>query len=304
MLYCHNRYDFYICGKKLGSKLRNLKNISIIFSSSRATKEVLNKTFEVIDQSGSNICACLPVNKLATKLAKEKISKSDLILVIGGDGTMIGSIRELNELNIPFLGINLGRVGFLTDINPNNIVSLEKILKGQFIKEKRPIFQASTTSKKKEIFINEVVIHSGSVAKMIDLEISAGRESIYQLKADGIIVSSPTGSTAYSYSGGGPVVSPKVNALTLLPMFSHSSSSHSLLMPENKNIEVKIKNTENLSAEIVLDAKKIIKYTRKGISISKTKKYFYLYHPKDYNYFEACRTKLGWAFPIENIKND
>ena len=123
MLYCDNRYDFYIFGKKLGSKLRNLKDISIIFSSTRATNEVLNKTFEVIHQSGSNICASFPVNKIATKQAKEKISKSDLILVIGGDGTMIGSIRELNELNIPFIDIH--KEVFENEQNPLKLFSFE-----------------------------------------------------------------------------------------------------------------------------------------------------------------------------------
>ncbi len=139
---------------------------------------------------------------------------------------------------------------------------------------------------------------------MLELELSIQDQVIYNIRADGLIISTSTGSTAYSYSGGGPIVSPKLDALSLLPMFSHSSSSHSLLLSSKEEIQVKILSKNLSSIQLFVDGKKNIKYKKDGLKVSNTKKTFKLYHPKDYNYFEACRTKLGWAVSIENLKKD
>ena len=217
---------------------------------------------------------------------------------------MIGSIRHLHSLKVPFLGINSGTVGFLTDLSLSKIDKLKDILSGSYLMENRPIYETYTNNRKKEIFLNEVVIHSGSVTKMIDLELSLKDQVIYNLKADGLIISSSTGSTAYSYSGGGPIISPKLEAISLLPMFSHSSSSHSLLLSNKDEVTVKIKNKNLSSIQIFVDGKKNLQYANNGLKVINTKKTFKLYHPKDYNYFEACRSKLGWALPIETLNND
>ena len=283
--------------------MKKIKKIAIVFSGTRKTDKVLSEAKEIILRANSELVCSVNVNKIRAA-DKNKISKADLILVFGGDGTMIGSVRSLYSLNIPFLGVNSGTVGFLTDLSISKITSLTDILKGQYIKENRSIFEASTSSNRKEIFLNEVVIHSGSVTKMIEFELSIKNQVIYNLKADGIIISSSTGSTAYSYSGGGPIISPKLDALSLLPMFSHSSSSHSLLLSNKEEVTVKIKNKNTDSIQIFMDGKKNLRYSKKGLKITSTKKTFKLYHPKDYNYFEACRTKLGWALPIEKYKDD
>ena len=283
--------------------MKKIKKIAIVFSGTRKTDKVLSEAKEIILRANSELVCSVNVNKIRAA-DKNKISKADLILVFGGDGTMIGSVRSLYSLNIPFLGVNSGTVGFLTDLSISKITSLTDILKGQYIKENRSIFEASTSSNRKEIFWNEVVIHSGSVTKMIEFELSIKNKVIYNLKADGIIISSSTGSTAYSYSGGGPIISPKLDALSLLPMFSHSSSSHSLLLSNKEEVTVKIKNKKTDSIQIFMDGKKNLRYSKKGLKITSTKKTFKLYHPKDYNYFEACRTKLGWALPIEKYKDD
>ena len=283
--------------------MKKITKIAVIYSATRKTDEALFRVNEIIESSNSEVILSTNVKKLNTETIK-KASKAELILVLGGDGTMIGSIRNLHSLNVPFLGINSGTVGFLTDLSLNKIAKLKDILQGYYLKESRPVFEAYSSIKKKEIFLNEVVIHSGSVTKMLDLEISLKDQVIYNLKADGLIISSSTGSTAYSYSGGGPIISPKLNAISLLPMFSHSSSSHSLLLSDNEEVTVKIKNKNLNSTQIFVDGKKNLKYTNKGLKVSNTKKTFKLYHPKDYNYFEACRTKLGWAVSIEHLKQD
>ena len=283
--------------------MKKINNISIIYSGTRKTDKILASVEKIIESVGCNIICSLNVNSLNER-NKKKISKSNLILVLGGDGTMIASIRSLHIFDIPFLGINLGTVGFLTDLSIGKISKLGEILKGQYLQEKRPVFETFSDKENKEIFLNEVVIHSGSVTKMLELELSIGNQVIYNLRADGLIVSSSTGSTAYSYSGGGPIISPKLDALSLLPMFSHSSSSHSLLLSCKEEIKVKINNENFSRIQLFVDGKKNLKYKKDGLKVLSTKKTFKLYHPKDYNYFEACRTKLGWAVSIENLKQD
>ena len=281
--------------------MKKINKISVILSGSRKTDEILSSVEKTIENSGASLVSSTNINSISGTSIK-KISESDLILVLGGDGTMIGSIRSLNDLNIPFLGINLGNVGFLTDLQLSKISNLSDIIKGKYLQEKRSIYETFSVEGKKEIFVNEVVIHSGSVTKMLELELSIQNQVIYNLRADGLIVSSSTGSTAYSYSGGGPIISPKLDALSLLPMFSHSSSSHSLLLSGKEEVKIKIKNKDLSSIQVFVDGKKNLKYKRNGLKVLNTKKTFKLYHPKDYNYFEACRTKLGWAVSIENLK--
>jgi len=283
--------------------MKIINKIAIVYSATRKTDKALAQVNEIIDASNSTVIFSSNIKKLHSKDFK-KISNADLILVLGGDGTMIGSMRNLHSLNVPFLGVNSGTVGFLTDISLKKVEKLKDILKGKYMRETRPIFEVFTDQRKKEIFLNEVVIHSGSVTKMLDLELSLKNQVIYNLKADGLIISSSTGSTAYSYSGGGPIISPKLDAISLLPMFSHSSSSHSLLLSNKEIVSVKIKNKNLKSIQIFVDGKKNLNYTDDGLKVINTKKTFKLYHPKDYNYFEACRTKLGWALPIGSFNNE
>ena len=283
--------------------MKKINQIAIVYSSTKKTDKALERVTEIIETSNCEILLSSNIKKLNLGSSK-KASKADLILVLGGDGTMIGSIRHLHSLKVPFLGINSGTVGFLTDLSLSKIDKLKDILSGSYLMENRPIYETYTNNRKKEIFLNEVVIHSGSVTKMIDLELSLKDQVIYNLKADGLIISSSTGSTAYSYSGGGPIISPKLEAISLLPMFSHSSSSHSLLLSNKDEVTVKIKNKNLSSIQIFVDGKKNLQYTNNGLKVINTKKTFKLYHPKDYNYFEACRSKLGWALPIETLNND
>ena len=201
--------------------MKKITKIAVIYSATRKTDEALFRVNEIIESSNSEVILSTNIKKLNTETIK-KASKAELILVLGGDGTMIGSIRNLHSLNVPFLGINSGTVGFLTDLSLSKIEKLKDILQGYYLKESRPVFEAYSSIKKKEIFLNEVVIHSGSVTKMLDLEISLKDQVIYNLKADGLIISSSTGSTAYSYSGGGPIISPKLNAISLLTMLYNS----------------------------------------------------------------------------------
>ena len=278
--------------------MNKIKKVGIIYSTSRKTDSVMSIAKDIMAKNGIKIAGSHSIKNLNTK-SLSLLKNSDLILVLGGDGTMIGAIRKLHQLNTPFIGINTGRVGFLTDLSEENISSFEEVLNGNYFIEERSIFEAGFSDKNKDIFINEVVLHSGSVAKMFEIELSSNRQKIYKLRADGVIISSPTGSTAYSFSGGGPIISPKVDALLVMPMFSHSSSSNSLALPLNDRLDIKILDKKsNDRRNIVLDGKSSLRNTSKSLKVINTSKSFYLLHPNDYNYFHACRTKLGWASPI------
>ena len=149
--------------------MKQISKIAVVYSATRKTDKALASVEEIIELSDSDIIFSSNINKLNSQFLK-KASKADLILVLGGDGTMIGSIRNLFNLNVPFLGINSGTVGFLTDLSLSKIEKLKEILKGSYLKESRPIFEAYSSLKKKEIFLNEVVIHSGSVTKCLILK--------------------------------------------------------------------------------------------------------------------------------------
>ena len=154
----------------------------------------------------------------------------------------------------------------------------------------------------KESFIalNEIVIHSGSIAQMIEFEIFINDSFVYRQKADGIIINTPTGPTAYSLSGGGPIVHPEVEAITLLPMFPQSLSSSSLIVKASSNIRVVLTQT-GLTCQVSFDSQDKINFKgRKEITISRSSSSLTLIHPLDHDFYGGCRNKLGWSMNIVN----
>ena len=227
---------------------------------------------------------------------KQIISKADLLICIGGDGTMLGSAREFGFYGLPMLGINLGNVGFLTDVALETLTSsISEVMKGKFLKDKRSFLEASISKKKSYIALNEVVIHSGALAQLIEYELFVNDTFVYRQRADGIIVSSPTGSTAYSLSGGGPILHPEVKAITLLPMFPHSLSSSPLLVSDVSKIQIKIIDGAG-RPKLSLDSHDSL-VLKKGdeIIINKAKAELTLLHPLNHDFYSACRNKLGWS---------
>ena len=234
-------------------------------------------------------------------LAKEVDKNSQLILVIGGDGTIISTIRKLLALEIPFLGINIGKLGFLTDINSDSITEeLPKIFNGEYVGEKRPLLEVSLSTNDKKIAVNEVVFHSGKVAQMMSFSIYLGNKLVSNHKSDGVIISSATGSTGYCFSGGGPIIHPTLPVFAIMPMFSQSASSNPMIVPSDDELTIKLAGKNN--ASIVIDG-----YTDDEIEeslriiISQQDLSYELIHPLNYDYFEACRTKLSWGNPLVNI---
>ena len=228
------------------------------------------------------------------------INKTDLIISIGGDGTLLGCARRYGFFGIPVLGINLGNLGFLADIPPEAISnSLLEVINGNYIKDSRFFLEANLTHKnKKFIALNEIVIHSGAIAQLIDYEVYIDSLFAYRQRADGLIINTPTGSTAYSLSGGGPIVHPGLDAITLLPMFPHSLNTSPLVI----NSEIKIVLKKNKSrAMLSLDSHdSLMLKAEDSLIIKKARSELTLIHPLGHDFFSSCRNKLGWSSSITN----
>ncbi len=241
------------------------------------------------------------------KLEKRKITSdaniiknSDLIIAIGGDGTLLSASRLYGYKGIPVLGINLGTIGFLTDIAPKDLTaSLMDILQGKFIKDKRFFLEAKINGKtiSNSIALNEIVIHSDSIAQLMEYDLFIDQKFVYRQRADGLILSTPTGSTAYSLSGNGPIVHPDVKAITLLPMFPHSLNSRPMLVSENSKIQIKIQKSKKCCMSFDSHNKFKLQLNDK-IQINKASKELCLIHPKNHDFFEASREKLGWSLGV------
>ncbi len=231
-------------------------------------------------------------------------NNADLVIAIGGDGTLLSSARKFGCRGIPILGVNLGTLGFLTDVPPEELTfSIQKILQGKFDKEER-FFLESRLNKEKEknLALNEIVIHSRKVAQLIEYELFIDGEFVYRQRADGIIVSTPTGSTAYSLSANGPIIHPSVKAICLLPMFPHSLNSRPLIVDESAKIEIKICKKGNSSLSLDSHQTSALKYGD-VISISKADSKLSLIHPLEHDFYSSCRNKLGWSLGIPNKKH-
>ena len=277
-----------------------IKNIVIIHSVKRKYESALQTCLKTCENSSVEV---VNISSIDSKSIEKKISNSDidLVLVIGGDGTIISAIRTLLNFKIPFLGINIGKLGFLTDIDLESIEQeLPKIFSGKFVSEQRPLLEVTLSNKDKKMAVNEVVFHSGKVAEMMSFSIYLGDKLISNHKSDGVIVSSATGSTGYCFSGGGPIIHPTLSVFAIMPMFSQSSASNPLVIPSQEELTIKMANKNN--ASIVIDG-----YTDEEIKenieikISQKDLSYKLIHPLNYDYFEACRTKLSWGNPLVNI---
>ena len=230
---------------------------------------------------------------------KDLVEKVDLIIVFGGDGTLLNSARQYLDSQIPILGVNMGNVGFLTDISVDNFDNtIKDILSGNYKIEERNLVSAKFDDN--HLYgLNEVVIHSGAYAQLMRYRLSVNEKIVYEQRSDGLIVATPTGSTAYSLSAGGPIIHPSLDVWTILPMLPQSLSSRPFIISSDENVEMELFEGPNDSAKICVDGQDDIdvSYGVK-ISISKMKKTLKLVHPEDNDFFEACREKLGWSLNI------
>ena len=220
------------------------------------------------------------------------------MIAIGGDGTILNCSRKFGSKGLPILGINLGNLGFLADIDPKDITScLLGVMEGKFEKDKRFFLEGGIDGNKSSFLaLNEIVVHSGKIAQLIEFSVFIDESFVYRQKADGLIISSPTGSTAYSLSGGGPIVHPDVNTILLISMLPHNLSTRPLLVAAACKIRIEL---ENQKAILSFDSHENLSLKgNSSVSIYKAKSSLTLIHPQGQDFFASCRNKLGWSNSI------
>lgn len=225
----------------------------------------------------------------------------DLVIVVGGDGSMLKAAGSLARQNLPVVGINRGRLGFLTDILPEEIEDgLAQVLDGRYKEESRFLLSVCLEHQegRQELgcALNDVVLHPGIAAQMIEFSLHIDGEFVYQQASDGLIIATPTGSTAYSMSAGGPIMHPKLDAIVLVPMYPHSLSSRPVVIDGKSEVSVVVGDRHHTMPQISCDGQ--VEYTAEPgdrIIVHKMSEKLRLLHPVDYNYYETCRSKLGWS---------
>jgi NAD+ kinase len=257
-----------------------------------------DKGYSVIVEQ--KIAKDLNIKSLTTASLDEIGQQADLAVVIGGDGNMLGAARVLSGYDINVIGVNRGSLGFLTDLNPDNAQQqLSEVLSGKYYGEKRFLLEATVYRNGQPLHsgkaINEVVLHPGKVAHMIDFEVYIDERFAFSQRSDGLIISTPTGSTAYSLSAGGPILMPALDAITLVPMFPHTLTSRPLVINSNSLIDLRF-SIYRSQLELSCDSQ-IALPVKKGdeVQIKRSDACLNLIHPIDYNYFNTLSTKLGWS---------
>ena len=225
----------------------------------------------------------------------------DLAIVVGGDGTLLKAGRLLSDKNIPVIGINLGRLGFLVDISPDEITEqLSQMLNGEYTIETRALLHAEAfrgeQSLGEAIALNDVVVHVRNDIRMIEFTTHIDDHFVNTQRADGIVVATPTGSTAYSLSGGGPILHPSLDAVVLVPICPHTLSNRPVVVSNQSQINISLCESRDVNARLSFDGQSNIELQAGDRVVIRHKAHqLQLMHPKNYDYFHILRNKLGWG---------
>ncbi len=285
-----------VVGRSQQSGLREVLQQLVALLEVRGLEVVLeDRLREVLPEHGQ---------RLATR--DEIGQETDLIIVVGGDGSLLSAARTLAKYETPVLGVNRGRLGFLTDITPDEMArEIPPVLEGNFERESRFLLDADVRRDGVVVgradALNDVVVNSGTSAQMIEFELYINDTFVYRQRADGLIVSTPTGSTAYSLSGGGPIMHPTLDAMLLVPMFPHALSSRPIVVDGDSQIRVDILERNRIHPPVTCDGQ-VNMTARPGDSvyISKKPHRLTLLHPVGHSFYASCRDKLHWGDALVN----
>ncbi len=248
-----------------------------------------------------NTARHLPSSDYEVADLKELGERCDLAITVGGDGTLLNAARNLIESNVPLLGINLGRLGFLVDISPDEMAErINEILNGKYEEEQRMLLTTvidhhEGPASQSDAF-NDVVVHKWEVARMIETETYINGRFLNSMRSDGLIISTPTGSTAYALSAGGPILEPDMDAMIIVPICPHTMSYRPIVVDGDSEIEILVKEYPHSHAQVTCDGQinlGVISGDR--IRISKKNKFVRLIHPCKHNHYEILRRKLHWG---------
>ena len=222
----------------------------------------------------------------------------DLAIVLGGDGTMLNIVRTLSPCNIPMVGVNQGRLGFLTDLTLDNMQdSITAMLEGKFVTEQRLLLSARILRDDVEVFsgsaFNEVVVHRNNISSMIEFEVRIDGEYLYNQRADGLIVATPTGSTAYAMSAGGPILHPSLDILELVPICPHTLSNRPIVVKSTSVLEILMHRTGDIRVRFDSHTSYDMQLHDK-IIVTRHPEVACLLHPAGHSYYHTLREKLLW----------
>ncbi len=240
----------------------------------------------------------LPVLRVAEETLCDN---ADLAIAIGGDGTMLYASRLAREKGTPILGVNRGRLGFLADITPDEMItSVEHILSGNYIRDSRLLLKARLISEAgdelSEYGLNDVVVQRRGAGGMVDFSTRVAGQYVNTHSGDGIIVATPTGSTAYALSCGGPIIEPQLDAIALVPICPHTLTDRPIVIPAHQDIEIVLLRRDNTRAEVTIDGGHLGSL-RPGdtLCVSAAKQRITLLHPPGHDFYGILRSKLFWG---------
>lgn len=243
-----------------------------------------------------------PAELPAEPIEERDISDAaDLVIAVGGDGTMLHAASLVYGTEVPLLGVNRGRLGFLADITPDEMLdSVGQVLAGHFSRESRMVLDATLRradgSEVTATGLNDVVVQRQGTGRMLDIRWTISERFVNTHSGDGIIVATPTGSTAYALSCGGPIIQPGMNSVVIVPICPHTLSDRPLVVPSEKAIEVRLLARIDTRAEVMIDGHSLGELAPEDrLSITRAAARIHLLHPPGYDFYEILRSKLHWG---------
>ncbi|MCA1805361.1 MAG: NAD(+) kinase, partial [Xanthomonadaceae bacterium] len=232
---------------------------------------------------------------------EELAARCDLAIAVGGDGTLLNAARSLADAGVPLLGINRGRLGFLADILPADMTSsLDRVLAGHYQEEERTLLHAEVLRNGECLHqsdaLNDVVIHKYDIARMIELETHIDGRFLNTQRSDGLVMATPTGSTAYALSGGGPILHPTLSAIVLVPICPHTLTNRPIVINDHATIEVILHGGSTTEAQVTCDGQ--VKFPLDcgdRVRVCRKDKTIRLLHPPGHDHYEVLREKLRWG---------
>jgi NAD+ kinase len=281
------------------------KTVALVGKSDAASlPDVVDQLVALLKRRGHSILMD-PLTADAVRVAPDEIvaledlpSRSNLAIVVGGDGTLLSCARLMAAHGVPLVGVNLGRLGFLTDIAAKDLLpSMQAVLDGEYTEEARMLLSGTARRGRDTLLsavaMNDVVVSRGATGSMIEFAVTVDDEFIYTLRADGLIVATPTGSTAYALSAGGPILHPALSAIALVPISPHTLSNRPVAIRSNSRIDITLVRGPDARAQFdvqafcQLEAGDVVTVTAAPRAVK-------LLHPKGYKYFSMLREKLRW----------
>ena len=274
--------------------MKKIKNILVYSSSLFLRKAETKNIIKYLSQK----CSTVDTHLIEDETSASN-NKYDLILSIGGDGIFLSASKYAYKNTTPILGLNFGRIGFLADLDKKDLkVKIKNVIDGNYIIDKRTLLSGTVIAKNKKvksISLNDIVVNNRGVLKMIDMNIYVNKNLITKQRSDGVIISTPTGSTAYAMSNGCPIVSPNSNVICIVPIAPHSYGQRSVIINNTDNISIQINKKSVNNSQVTFDgANNLTIENPTSIEIKKANKQLMIVHPCDYDYFKALSKKLKY----------